>query len=137
MSDAIEAMCQTYLRGCGAYMTEGECPECEFAIQHQLGPAIAAYRDSEIEALRGQVAQHEANANRALAECQALVAKLADCQAVIRHKGHDADCPKMLCGRCGYGAYGHWERFPPHVMVESSDPCSDACGHDRTTGEKV
>ena len=115
MSDAIEAARQAYLRSCGAYMTEGECPECEFAIQHRLGPAIAAYRDSEIEALR---------------------AKLADCQAVIRKRGHAEDCPKMLCGRCGYGAYGHWERFPPHVMVESGDPCSDACGHDRTTGEK-
>ena len=121
MSDAIEAARQAYLRSCGAYMTEGECPECEFAIQHRLGPAIAAYRDSGIETLR---------------------AKLADCQAVVRSRGHDADCPVTQCCKvCGtpkmwtahrsiFDDYPEYHEFEP-------GPCSDTCGHDRTTGEKA
>ena len=121
MSDAIEAARQAYLRSCGAYMTEGECPECEFAIQHRLGPAIAAYRDSEIEALR---------------------AKLADCQAVIRKRGHAEDCPasSSACAICGLHELLH----PCVTYFGDSQkhnfnrgPCSDACGHDRTTGEKA
>lgn len=121
MSDAIEAARQAYLRSCGAYMTEGECPECEFAIQHQLGPAIAAYRDSEVETLR---------------------AKLADCQAVIRSRGHDADCPVTQCCKvCGtpkmWTAHRSiFDDYPAYHEFEPG-PCSDTCGHDRTTGEKA
>ena len=116
MSDAIDATCQ----GCGDPVGPGDLQLSHGRWIHHLcymsDEELTAHQQAEIEALR---------------------AKLADCQAVIRHKGHDVDCPKMLCGRCGYGAYGHWERFPPHVMEESSDPCSDTCGHDRTTGEKT
>ena len=120
MSDAIEAARQAYLRSCGAYMTEGKCPECEFAIQHQLGPAIAAYRDSEIETLR---------------------AKLADCQAVVRSRGHAGTCSHfaecVACGRPHHSFVHHHiaERMADHAFIPG--PCSDACGHDRTTGEKV
>jgi len=82
---------------------------------------IAAYRDSEIEALR---------------------AKLADCQDVIKHKGHDEDCPaaSSACAICGLHELLH-----PSVTYfgdgQKHDfnrgPCSEACGHDRTTGEKA
>ena len=92
---------------------------------------------SEIEALRAQVAQHEANANRALAECQALVAKIADCQAVIRHKGHDADCPARRCRICWGFPDAPLHRKPAPIYADEhrfqSGPCSDTCGHDRTT----
>ena len=87
----------------------------------RMQAAIAAYRDSEIEALR---------------------AKLADCQAVIRHKGHDVDCPasSSACAICGLHELLH----PCVTYFGDSQkhnfnrgPCSDACGHDRTTGEKA
>lgn len=53
--------------------------------------------------------------------------KLADCQAVMRHKGHDADCPAAPCYQCQEGR--------PHTCNYKPGPCSDACGHDRITGE--
>jgi hypothetical protein len=148
MSDAIEAARQAYLRSCGAYMTERECPECEFAIQHQLGPAIAAYRDSEIEALRGQVSELRTALHSVLRTNEQNIvaanrhfeteAKLADCQAVIRHKGHDKRCPANLCHFCG--AAPEWKAHDDgsvgHAFIPRG-PCSDACGHDRTTGEKA
>ena len=130
MSDAIEIAIEAW---------HSVYDGAEFAnTDKAIRAAIAAYRDSEIEALRGQVAQHEANANRALAECQALVAKLADCQAVIRHKGHDKRCPANLCHFCG--AAPEWKAHDDgsvgHAFIPRG-PCSDACGHDRTTGEKA
>ena len=74
---------------------------------------VAAYRDSEIETLR---------------------AKLADCQGVIRSRGHDADCERNWCRHCDVAMHAH--TFPISHPLESR-PCSDACGHDRTTGEKA
>ena len=82
---------------------------------------ITAYHNSEIEALR---------------------ANLADCQAVVRSRGHDADCPVTQCCKvCGtpkmwtahrsiFDDYPEYHEFEP-------GPCSDTCGHDRTTGEKA
>ena len=68
----------------------------------------------------------------------ALRAKLADCQAVIRHKGHDKRCPANLCHFCG--AAPEWKAHDDgsvgHAFIPRG-PCSDACGHDRTTGEKA
>ena len=96
----------------------------------------------EIEALRAQVAQHEANANRALAVRLALLVKLADCQAVIRGRGHDDGCPasSSACAICGLHELLH-----PCVTYFGDSQnhnfnrglCSDACGHDRTTEEKA
>ena len=83
--------------------------------------ALRVERDSEIETLR---------------------AKLADCQAVVRSRGHDADCPVTQCCKvCGtpkmwtahrsiFDDYPEYHEFEP-------GPCSDTCGHDRTTGEKA
>ena len=70
-------------------------------------------------------------------------AKLADCQAVIRDRGHEADCPANWCykplpfvDQCGYRQESHGDL--PRVDHEfQPGPCSDACGHDRTTGEKA
>ena len=149
MSDAIEAARQAYLRSCGAYMTERECPECEFAIQHQLGPAIAAYRDSEIEALRGQVSELRTALHSVLRTNEQNIvaanrhfeteAKLADCQAVIRSREHDADCPARLCDECGHLS-GYAQHRPSYSIYADEHPfqpgpCSESCGHDRTTGE--
>lgn len=67
-------------------------------------------------------------------EIEALRAKLADCQAVIQHKGHDADCERNWCRHCDVAMHAH--TFPISHPLESR-PCSDACGHDRTTGEKA
>ena len=73
------------------------------------------------------------------AEIEALRAQVADCQAVIRHKGHDADCPGRRCsfdgfiGKCWVSRAFHDEHKLGHEY--QSPPCSDACGHDRTTGE--
>lgn len=96
-------------------------------------------RDSlyaEIEVLRAQVDAHDTLMTRMANNCDAEVrraaAALADCQAVIRHKGHDADCPTYACERCGDG---------PHVGLPYSThdyragPCSDACGYERCTKE--
>ena len=69
-------------------------------------------------------------------------AKLADCQAVIRDRGHEADCPasSSACAICGLHELLH----PCVTYFGDSQkhnfnrgPCSDACGHDRTTGEKA
>ena len=113
---------------------EGRPHECE-------GTRTEGYTNT-IVALRAQVAQHEANANRAMAECQALVAKLADCQAVIRSRGHAADCPINVCITCGRqirGGSGFDARlhYCRSQGLHKPGSCSDACGHDRTTGEKA
>lgn len=128
MSDAIEAAAKVI--DPLAFAEQGSCPPrgwehstpkevarlLERRKSHALSVAkriIAAYRDSEIEALR---------------------AKLADCQAVIQHKGHDADCERNWCRHCDVAMHAH--TFPISHPLESR-PCSDACGHDRTTGEKA
>lgn len=130
--------------------------------------AIAAYRDSEIEALRAKLAEFETALDswmvvnwigvyekergisdtvalcleRALdVERDELKAKLADCQSVIRHKGHDEDCPARLCDECGHLS-GYAQHRPSYSIYADEHPfqpgpCSDACGHDRTTGEKA
>lgn len=135
MSDAIEAAAKAIARRVGINEFDSLYEFHKEMYRGSARDAIAAYRDSEIEALRGQVAQHEANANRALAECQALVAKLADCQAVIRHKGHDKRCPANLCHFCG--AAPEWKAHDDgsvgHAFIPRG-PCSDACGHDRVVG---
>jgi hypothetical protein len=67
--------------------------------------------------------------------------KLADCQAVIKKRGHDADCSVHWCSYpvrghlCGYIAKAHAELPIGHEFKPG--PCSAECGHDRTTGEKV
>lgn len=71
----------------------------------------------------------------------ALRAKLADCQAVIRERGHVWACPALMCGKCGFRQHASWHEdngVPDDWCIfEPKGPCSDACGHDRTTGEKV
>jgi len=111
MSDAIEIAIEAWHN-----VYDG----AEFAnTDKAIRAAIAAYRDGENEALR---------------------AKLADCQAVIRSRGHDADCPaaSSACAICGL----HESLHPCVTYFGDSQnhnfnrgPCSDACGHDRTTGE--
>ena len=71
-------------------------------------------------------------------EIEALRAKLADCQAGIRSRGHDADCPALKCGWCELPEHGQTAHNPKsHFYLHDFVPgkCSDACGHDRTTGE--
>ena len=128
MSDAIEAAAKVI--DPLAFAEQGSCPPrgwehstpkevarlLERRKSHALSVAkriIAAYRDSEIEALR---------------------AKLADCQAVIRHKGHDADCWAERCVICG-NPPSSFGPLPSHNFQPG--PCSESCGHDRTTGEKA
>lgn len=71
-------------------------------------------------------------------EIEALRAKLADGQAVIRHKGHDKICPALFCQRCFIArtSYEHWA-FVGDAHDFEPGPCSESCGHDRTTGEKA
>ena len=64
----------------------------------------------------------------------ALRAKLADCQAVIRSRGHDADCWAERCVICG-NPPSSFGPLPSHDFEPG--PCSESCGHDRTTGEKA
>lgn len=125
--------------------------------------AIAAYRDREIETLRAQVAElnearnYAARLFKALApQCEVLdtvpglltqidnwcagaKSDLADCQAVIRSRGHDVDCPAVNCAICGNPPSSttnhYFGSLPSHNFQPG--PCSDACGHDRTTGEKA
>lgn len=68
------------------------------------------------------------------AEIEALRAKLADCQAVIRDRGHGGECPAAYCERCLRHVLHH-----PTKLCAGFTPghCSDDCGHDRTTGEKA
>ena len=118
MSDAIETAIQALIRECGTVTPSGSVNQFLEAdsvedLRDGMIAAIAAYRDSEIEALR---------------------AKLADCQAVIRHKGHDADCWAERCVICG-NPPSSFGPLPSHDFQPG--PCSDACGHDRTTGEKA
>lgn len=132
MSDAIEAAAKVI--DPLAFAEQGSCPPrgwehstpkevarlLERRKSHALSVAkriIAAYRDSEIETLR---------------------AKLADGQAVIRHKGHDKICPALFCQRCFIArtSYEHWA-FVGDAHDFEPGPCSESCGHDRTTGEKA
>ena len=118
MSDAIETAIQALIRECGTVTPSGSVNQFLEAdsvedLRDGMIAAIAAYRDSEIEALR---------------------AKLADCQAVIRDRGHNADCERNWCRHCDVAMHAH--TFPISHPLESR-PCSDACGHDRTTGEKA
>lgn len=130
MSDAIEAAAKVI--DPLAFAEQGSCPPrgwehstpkevarlLERRKSHALSVAkriIAAYRDSEIETLR---------------------AKLADCQGVIRSRGHVKGCPARFCAACTLSRAAHdWEITPCKNF--QSYPCSDACGHDRTTGEKA
>ena len=117
MSDAIDATCQ----GCGDPVGPGDLQLSHGRWIHHLcymsDEELTAHQQAEIEALR---------------------AKLADCQAVIRRRGHDADCPVTQCCKvCGtpkmwtahrsiFDDYPEYHEFEP-------GPCSDTCGHDRTT----
>ena len=69
-------------------------------------------------------------------EIDELRAKLAECQAVIRHKGHDADCWAERCVICGNPPSSitnhYFGPLPSHNFQPG--PCSDACGHDRVVG---
>jgi len=60
----------------------------------------------------------------------ALRAKLADCQDVIRDRGHDADCPTVACSVCGRLQHIGLEM---HRFI-TGGPCSDACGYSRCVG---
>ncbi len=127
--------------------------------------AIAAYRDREIETLRAQVAElnearnYAARLFKALApQCEVLdtvpglltqidnwcagaKSDLTDCQAVIRSRGHSGTCSHfaecVACGKPQHNFAHHHiaERMADHAFIPG--PCSDACGHDRTTGEKA
>ena len=75
-------------------------------------------------------------------EQRALRAKLADCQAVIRSRGHAEDCDVTQCCK----ACGMPKLWSPHLAVFDDypeyhefqpGPCAETCGHDRTTGEKA
>lgn len=73
------------------------------------------------------------------ADNEVLRAKLADCQVVIRSRGHAEHCPTNKCANCGWGTTWHGRAdisLPRDCVVFIPLPCSDACGHDRTTGEK-
>lgn len=117
MSDAIDATCQ----GCGDPVGPGDLQLSHGRWIHHLcymsDEELTAHQQAEIEALR---------------------AKLADCQAVIRRRGHDADCPSSssACAICGLHEFLHpcvtyFGDGQNHQFTRG--PCSEACGHDRTT----
>lgn len=119
-----------YRKSCGI-------PACNCGDQWNHG-GLARERLGEIDdATRAYYQNGEtllARIQRMVAEIEALRAKLADCQAFIRSRGHDADCParhKYMAGGISFDV-----NVPPNAR-EVSPPCSDACGHDRTTGEKA
>ena len=128
MSDAIEAAAKVI--DPLAFAEQGSCPPrgwehstpkevarlLERRKSHALSVAkriIAAYRDSEIEALR---------------------AKLADCQAVIRHKGHDADCWAERCVICGNPPSSTTNHYFGQLPSHNFQPGPCSCGHDRVVG---
>lgn len=91
--------------------------------------AIATYHDAELAALRAQVAVHDTLMTRMASNCDAEVrraaAALADCQSVVRARGHGGDCMMyLICGRCGCNPCN--KAVTPHAFECS--PCS--CGHD-------
>ena len=121
MSDAIE--CAENLRNIilNAFCAMDRATELDIECAENAAKAvIAAYRDGENEALR---------------------AKLADCQAVIRSRGHDWHCPAVLCEKCGFHQNSSWhkESNDPNdwCIFEPKDACSNACGHDRCAGDKT
>ena len=117
MSDAIEAALSSALEKSGRIVPDGA--------------------DREIETLRAQVATYEDAMEACRSTIVDLHSRLADCQAVIRSRGHEADCPTARCVHCRqkWVACREYDGRIPHAFRAS--PCSDACGHDRTTGEKA
>ena len=116
MSDAIDATCQ----GCGDPVGPGDLQLSHGRWIHHLcymsDEELTAHQQAEIEALR---------------------AKLADCQAVIRSRGHSGTCSHfaecVACGKPQHNFAHHHiaERMADHAFIPG--PCSDTCGHDRTT----
>lgn len=101
------------------------CPHCELVTLR----AQVADKDCAVAMLAAQTrAKLEL-----LGKVMELEAQLAECQAVIRHKGHDADCPARRCsfvgftGRCGQSPAWHKEVKVGHAY--QSPPCS--CGYSR------
>lgn len=127
---------------CGHSQLARSCLLCEMRDENiALRAQVAAQKEVISNFAKANVSIN----NKWLAERQARESaetKLADCQAVIRRKGHDGDCPAFSssCVICGllellhpcvtYFGDGQKHEFHP-------GPCSDACGHDRSTGEKA
>ena len=149
MSDAIEAAAKVI--DPLAFAEQGSCPPrgwehstpkevarlLERRKSHALSVAkriIAAYRDSEIEALRAQVATYEYAMEACRVTIVELQSRLADCQSVIRDRGHDWHCPAVLCEKCGFHENSSWpkESNDPNdwCIFEQKNEGSYACGHD-------
>ena len=118
---------------------------CRYHLRMTFTANSAEWIESRVDVewvMHTQAADEALEALESTDEQRALRAKLADCQAVIRSRGHDADCPVTQCCKvCGtpkmwtahrsiFDDYPEYHKFEP-------GPCSDACGHDRTTGEKA
>ena len=102
-------------------------------------------RDSlyaEIAALRAQVAEAKESERRQFEldglRVLELQAKLTDCQAVLKSRGHEWNCPAVMCVKCGSHQTASWheEANDPNdwCIFEPKDACSDACGYERCTG---
>ena len=109
---------------------------------HALNKASIAFAKDDTESVRRLLCGYDALSFLAQLrddELTALRAKLADCQAVIRGRGHDADCPAVECRQCSHRGEHHSYYEDAGIISHQFQPgpCSDACGHDRTTGEKV
>lgn len=97
--------------------------------------------EAEAKALRAQVATYEYAMEACRVTIVELQSRLADCQSVIRDRGHDWHCPAVLCEKCGFHQNSSWhkESNDPNdwCIFEPKDACSDACGHDRCAGDKT
>lgn len=80
---------------------------------------VAAYHDAELAALRAQ---------------------LADCQSVVRARGHAEDCATTQCCKtCGMPKLWtpHRAMFDDYPEYHEFQPGPCSCGHDRVVGGAV
>lgn len=96
------------------------------------GSAVSAYHD-KVLSLEKEMRGHMKDCLEYCAANADLRAKLADCQAFIRERGHTEMCPATACKHCFYRSSLGGHRHSDHKF-EACERCT--CGHDRTTGEK-
>ena len=117
---------------------------CRYHLRMTFTANSAEWIESRVDVewvMHTQAADEALEALESTDEQRALRAKLADCQAVIRSRGHAEGCPARHCsfvgftGRCGESPA--WHKVVKVGHEYQSPPCYESCGHDRTTGEKA
>lgn len=111
----------------GDYMDKDAAIHCDQAM-HELIRQKSLI--AELEAARSTIAAYRD------AEIEALHAKLADCQSVVRARGHAEDCWAERCVICGNPPSSTTNHYFGQLPSHNFQPGPCSCGHDRVVGVK-